>query len=640
MNNIKGPYILITPGVPDSIYKGLNGGIKILHQASNSAEGKKDFISGCIAAVEEWPLPDEFMMNLSEKTVIIWNPEGQKLTTHKKRQLILGELGSDDAQNSLILSLFSKNIYQKALISREKVLLTSEREINKQLLKVGVSLSAERNNDKLLDQIVLQIRQLTKSDAGSLYLLVEDEESGERSLLFKIAHNDSNPTDFTEFKMPLNTSSIAGYVAETGEILDIPDVYDLDEDGEIKFNKSYDEATGYRTKSSLTVPMADHQGNVIGVIQLLNKKRDMNTKLKTPEDVEAQVLEYDKHNEAIVLSLASQAAVSLENNRLYNEIQTLFEGFVRASVKAIESRDPSTSGHSNRVALFTVKLAEAVSRQSTGEFAHVHFSDEELLELRYASLLHDFGKVGVREAVLVKAKKLYPGQLEVIKSRLHQICAMVHHQNLQKQFDYLKNEGPEKYAAKEAEFKAEEKQHSDMIETFLTQVEEANEPRFLEGDIAGVLEVMGDTFYTDCDGKEQPYLTPEEIRLLSIPRGSLNREERGEIESHVEHSYDFLSQIPWSRDMKNVPRISKSHHEVLTGKGYPSGLIGDEIPLQSQLMTIADIFDALTASDRPYKKAIPRDRAMSILHEESAAGKINPELLRIFEDNDIYTLEI
>ena len=177
MNNIKGPYILITPGVPDSIYKGLNGGIKILHQASNSAEGKKDFISGCIAAVEEWPLPDEFMMNLSEKTVIIWNPEGQKLTTHKKRQLILGELGSDDAQNSLILSLFSKNIYQKALISREKVLLTSEREINKQLLKVGVSLSAERNNDKLLDQIVLQIRQLTKSDAGSLYLLVEDEES-------------------------------------------------------------------------------------------------------------------------------------------------------------------------------------------------------------------------------------------------------------------------------------------------------------------------------------------------------------------------------------------------------------------------------------------------------------------------------
>ena len=637
---MKRPFVLVSPRVPEEIKNEVKRKFNLRLYREGKELNQPDLLAGCILVPEDWPVPQNISGLLNEDSVLFWDDGSDCPETVKSRKKVLGTLGGVSGQDLMVLKMFLKGLENNMTIKETNHILERVRGINRELLNVGISLSTERNNDKLLDLILLRIRQLTRSDAGSLYLLMEDEETGDKSLLFKIAHNDSNPTDFTEFSMPLNKSSIAGYVAVTGEVLNISDVYELGESSQVKFNKSYDQATGYRTKSVLTVPMADHQGNINGVIQLINRKKTFDAKLQSQEDVDLNVLEYDKNNESIILSLASQAAVSLENNRLYNEIQTLFEGFVRASVKAIESRDPTTSGHSNRVAVLTVKLAEAVSEVKTGEFADVEFSPDEMLELRYASLLHDFGKVGVREAVLVKSNKLYPGKLEEIESRFDTIAAIKTAECLKERMDVLRDKGYDEYSRQEPELLEKERNVLGKLDFFLEKIEEANVPRVLEGEAAEVLNELENLKYHDMKGREKPYLTPEEVQFLGIKRGNLNDQERKEIQSHVEHSYDFLSQIPWSRSMKNVPSISRSHHEVLTGTGYPQGLKGDDIPLQSQLMTIADIFDALTARDRPYKKALPREKAMNILREESEAGKINKELLRIFEANKLHELDI
>lgn len=291
----------------------------------------------------------------------------------------------------------------------------------KKILNVGVALSAERDNQKLLDFIVEKTREITFADAGSLYLVNENRDTGESSLLFKIAHNDSNPTDFTEFSMPIMKQSIAGYVAITGEVIKLDNVYKIPDKAEYDFNSSYDESTGYRSKSMLTVPMKNHKGKIIGVIQLINKKLSPEIMLDGKKSVEKNVLSFDSSDEEVVLSLASLAAVSLDNNQLYNEIENLFECLVKASAKAIEQRDPATSGHSLRVARYTVSLAEAVSEDNSEAFKDIAFTPDHLKGIRYACLLHDFGKVGVRENVLVKAKKLYPGMLELILMRLEYI---------------------------------------------------------------------------------------------------------------------------------------------------------------------------------------------------------------------------
>ena len=334
---------------------------------------------------------------------------------------------ADEIEDSRLIYQFVRSdrpdSLKRALITLRKGILRNieyrkAQNLNKELLSIGIALSAERNNDKLLDDILFKIRQITKADAGSLYLLEKVENSDEQNMLFKIAHNDSNPSDFTEFRMSLNTQSIAGYVAVTSSILNIPDVYTISATEPYHFNNSYDVATDYLSRSMLTVPMLDHHENIIGVIQLINRKKCFDKVLENASDVDEYVEAFDNEDENIVLSLASQAAVALENNILYTEIETLFEGFVAASVKAIESRDPTTSGHSSRVSAYSVKTAEAVNAETSGCFADTHFSEDQLKELRYAGLLHDFGKVGVREAVLVKAKKLYPGQLLLIKHRM------------------------------------------------------------------------------------------------------------------------------------------------------------------------------------------------------------------------------
>jgi HD-GYP domain-containing protein (c-di-GMP phosphodiesterase class II) len=504
-----------------------------------------------------------------------------------------------------------------------------------ELNAIGIRLSAERDPDALLELILTKAREITASDAGSLYL-VEEAPGGDRRLCFALAQNDTLHVPFRAARLPLTSESAAGHVARTGEIVNLADAYAPPPGSPFRINRSFDAQTGYRTKSMLVVPMTTPPGEIIGVLQLINCKPGIRGPLGAPADIERLAQPFSPRYEKLARSLASQAAVALENNRLYQNIRRLFEGFVGAAVTAIESRDPTTSGHSFRVAELTVGLAEVVNRCDRGRYADVHFSADELMEIRYAALLHDFGKVGVREHVLVKAKKLYPAELERIRQRAALIKRGLELRCASRKLEHLRASGRDGFAAREAALDAELARRLSEIDEALARVVAANEPSVTGADpTAQVWDLAARTFEDHLGGRTA-LITPEEAAALAIPRGTLTPAEIDEIRSHVVHTFQFLARIPWTKEFRRVPEIARAHHEKLDGSGYPYGMKGDEIPVQSRMMTIADIYDALSASDRPYKRAVATERALDILGEEEQAGRIDAELLRLFIDAKVY----
>jgi HD-GYP domain-containing protein (c-di-GMP phosphodiesterase class II) len=328
--------------------------------------------------------------------------------------------------------------------------------------------------------------------------------------------------------------------------------------------------------------------------------------------------------------------VAVENNLLYESIERLFEGFVTAAVTAIEQRDPTTSGHSFRVADLTVELAKVVDRLDDGQYRHVRFSGDQIREIRYASLLHDFGKVGVREQVLVKAKKLYPLQLDTIRSRFEFAMKAVEAEGHRRKLDYLLQAGRDGFEAFAARVDAEVAEQTKALQNDFAFVAQSNEPTVLpEGEFA-YLQQLATREFADIRGEKRLLIHPEEARILAIRKGNLDATERSEIESHVTHTYNFLQKIPWTKDLVSVPDIAYAHHEKLNGRGYPRKLTAAEIPIQSRMMTVSDIYDALTASDRPYKRAIPTERALDILRMEMSDGLLDASLVTLFIDARVF----
>ena len=517
---------------------------------------------------------------------------------------------------------------ERALRHRELAELTS----------VGVALSTERNLLALLDMILTQARRITSSDAASLYL-VERGENGSTptTLCFRLAQNYTlRDLPFSETTVPIDHTSLAGYTAATGEPLVIEDVYLLPDDVSYRQNRSFDEKFGYRTKSMLVIPMRTHRDEIIGVLQLINRKRDRDAVLSSNEIIDTQVLAYDQQAVELVSALASQAAVAIENSLLYEDIERLFEGFVTAAVTAIEQRDPTTSGHSGRVATLTVGLAEAVASGGVGPYRGLRFTREQLRELRYAGLLHDFGKVGVREQVLIKKKKLYPWDLDIIRHRFAFLLQRADLQFERERADYLLSHGTAQYEEFVSRLEQMRRTRRNELNRFLDAIVQANEPTILPEGSFHELKEINERTYIDFEGVERPLLRDEELRFLMIRKGNLDDRERREIESHVTHTYRFLEQIPWTRELSRIPEIAYGHHEKLNGTGYPRRVTGAEIPVQTRMMTIADIFDALTATDRPYKRAVPAERALDILSEEAREGMIDMNLLKTFIEARIY----
>jgi HD-GYP domain-containing protein (c-di-GMP phosphodiesterase class II) len=518
--------------------------------------------------------------------------------------------------------------------SARKALRTAERE-REELNEIGVALSAEREINSLLSMILSRTREITGADAGSLYL-VEEETEGKRHLRFMLTQNDSLEFPFQEFVLPLAEDSLAGYTALRGEVLNFADAYKIPPSRPFRFNDRYDRETGYRTRSLLTLPMRNAKGEVLGVLQLINSKRNRAQRLRGAEDISKSVQPFAQRAVRLALSLASQAAVAYENRKLYNEIETLFEGFVSAAVTAIEQRDPTTSGHSLRVAGYTQALAETVDRTETGPYARARFSAEQMKEIRYAALLHDFGKVGVREDVLVKAKKLYPLQLEVVRQRFDYIRKEIEAGNVRRKLQVFLERDRGDALGEVARLSEDFDQRLKKLQEYLEIILDTNEPTLVEQRQSARLQEIARQYFMDPQGVERPYLNSDEVRLLSIPKGSLDASERQQIESHVVHTYNFLLQIPWTKELRKVPEIARAHHEKLNGSGYPYKLTADQIPLPTKMMTICDIYDALTAADRPYKRAVPAERALAILGDCVRANEIDQELFRLFEEGRVY----
>jgi len=518
-----------------------------------------------------------------------------------------------------------------------------------QLNQIGVALSAERDIRRLLELILSKSREITVADAGSLYLVERGQGmrdgNGDR-LRFKLPQNDSVPVeDFEEFSIPLDETSIAGYVALTGETVNEQDAYHLQKGSPYTISRAFDEKSGYRTKSMLVVPMKDHQDLVIGVVQLINKKRDPEAVLQSASLVDDQVISFTSVDRNLVESLASQAAVAFENADLIERIRKLFDEFIHAAVAAVEQRDPTTSGHSERVAILTVGLVEKVDGATTGPFAGTRFSRDEMEELRYAALLHDFGKVAVQEKYLRKGKKLYASQTIAIRQRFAYILKSIEADHLRARLQALESgrSGGDHLAAIDAEY-ARRRAEAERV---LRLVRSANEPTVVEEESFRAVMNLPSRPFASFEEQEDfpveawaegPFLSREEVEVLSIRRGSLSDKERRRIESHVSHTYEFLQKIPWTGELRRIPEIAWAHHEKLDGSGYPRRLTATDIPMQSRMMTIADIYDALVAWDRPYKKSVSDERAREILQLEAKEGKLDPDLLRVFLDAKIFEL--
>lgn len=501
---------------------------------------------------------------------------------------------------------------------------TNERasQMLERVLEVGRALASEKNLDTLLGLILTHARHLTDADGASIYT-----RDANGQLFFRLWQNASRPGESRMQKTLVGEQSIAGYVGRSGTTVALDDAYAIAPGSPYQFNPASDRAMNYRTRSMLTVALKNKADEVVGVLQLINRKDEGARVLATTEDVDRHVLPFDPQDQTIAAALAGQAGVALENSMLYAEIERLFEGFIRASVQAIEARDPTTAGHSFRVADFTERLALAVDRTTEFGLRDVSFTKDQMRELRYAALLHDFGKVGVRENVLVKAKKLYPHQVELLRNRFRYARASIERRAWRELVELQQIGAP---PSETERVRAGLEQELKRLDAFLEIVLRANEPTVSAAQVSEDLAAVAGYRFPGEGGEVLPLITDFEFADLALQKGSLNPEERAQIESHVSHTYAFLSLIPWTRDLGQLPLIAFAHHEKMDGTGYPQRLTRERIPVQSRMMTISDIYDALTAGDRPYKKGLPTERALDILAAEAKAGKVDPDLLRIF----------
>ncbi len=478
----------------------------------------------------------------------------------------------------------------------------------KQFQEISALLNSSLNQSEIRKRAIEAATLLMEAEAGSLLLL--DERTGD--LYFEVALGEKGE-EVREIRLKPG-EGIAGHVAKTGVPVIVNDVQH-----DPHFSREADNKSGFVTRNMVCVPVRA-RAKMLGALQAINRR---DGGLFTEEDLQTFV------------SLGHQVGIAIENANLYEDINRLFEGFISASVLAIESRDPTTSGHSERVAILTCGLANVVDRIDRGPYADVRFNDDQMKEIRYAAVLHDVGKVGVREHVLVKAKKLFPGDLDLLKARFDFIKRTLEVQALRRKVEILVSHGQAGAAAllsRLDEDLARRMKEADEMWEFLLK---CNQPSVLPHEGYERLYEIAKLSYESFDGSK-PYLTAEEVRVLSIPEGSLTLEQRREIESHVTRTYQFLSKIPWTKSLKNIPMIAYGHHEKLDGSGYPRRIPGEMISVQTRMMTICDIYDALTASDRPYKAAVPTSKALEIIEEKVKSGQVDTYLFELFVDAKVF----
>lgn len=498
-----------------------------------------------------------------------------------------------------------------------------------------MALSVEKDIKKLLGMILTEARSLSHADAGTLYILDKDENR----LRFEILQNDSmskQTTENSEFKFTLphvplfeqgrpNHANVSSYVALTGQVVNIPNVYEA-EGFDFTGPRRYDAATGYRSESMLVLPMQNHENDIIGVLQLLNARN--------PETGRTE--EFSDNYVDIIASLTSQAAISLTNTQLIQDLKNLLYAFIQSIATAIDAKSPYTGGHIRRVVDLTMIIAENITKSDQGPFRDIHFGEEELEELRLAAWMHDVGKITTPEYVVDKATKLQTiyDRINLVETRFHLIAASIENSHLRRKVALLQSSTPDL-----PELQRLEKAASDEIKALynsldaIKTVNKTGRP-MSEDDINLVGAIARKTFVVN--GKPQPYLTKNEVHNLSIRQGTLTPEERQVVENHAAMTLKILKQLPFPRAMANMPEYAGGHHEKLDGSGYPRKLSGKNLPLQSRILAIADIFEALTAKDRPYKPPMKLSMAINIMNSMKKNRHIDPDILDFFIHNRLY----
>ena len=453
--------------------------------------------------------------------------------------------------------------------------------------QIGISLSVEKEPNKLYGQILTFLRKATSAEAGTLYLMNEEHDK-----IFFISSQNSRLGSkvFEKREIPFNKRSFVGYVCDKGETLNIPDAYSIPEDAPYTFNSDLDKRLNYKTVSIITVPMKTATGDIVGAVQLINKL-DKDSSEPVP---------FSDFDTIMLTSLSTLAAVSVENNNLLLETEKLLNNMIISSVKAIEQRDPITKGHSIRVSAYTMAILKRALEKP--EVASLYNIDKNTLKVaETASLLHDYGKVGVREKLLMKQHRFYPEELETMRWRIRYAIVFM-------------KEGSEEKA---------------VAEELLSKLDSLDIPRPHDEEEIRLIEKAADII-VNANGEKIELVTSEELSYLSIQKGTLTTEERSDMEKHVLYSYELLNSIDWPLSLKAVPNVAASHHEKLDGSGYPFHKKAEELGIIERAMAIADIYDALTAKDRPYKKAISPEIAVSILKKEVEDGKLDPVLFGVF----------
>ncbi len=480
--------------------------------------------------------------------------------------------------------------------------------------QIGLKLTAEKDVNKLLELILTECIKITDSDAGSIYIKEQVEENPQ--IIFMYTFNTSMSFPFKSFKMPINMNSISGACAMTGDIYNFKSMSDTLEILGFHHNRSFDESYGYKTCNMLVIPLKNYSNEIIGVLQLINKKIDPTFRFTAySNDFVTHVTPYGVSDEKIVGALASQAAMLIERGILFNDIEHLLDSMIDTLVTALDSRDPITAGHSKRVANYAVALAKTVNLVDYGPYADFFFSEDALKELYIAGMLHDVGKIGVREYVLMKRNKLSDDCIDLIRWRYKYISRLI-------------SESSE--LATSVNFTPE------TLKETLSKLEAINIGGFLKDEDCDLLNTLKELTIADPEGSVVPFLTPEEYEFMSVARGNLTSRERKEINDHAIHTFNILNGIEWTRNLKLVPRIAADHHEKLNGAGYPEGRDAAHLEMRSRILAVADVFDALTAKDRPYKPAIPIPKSIEILEDDASKGGLDADLVVIFKNERAY----
>jgi len=494
---------------------------------------------------------------------------------------------------------------------------------------IGRALSGVLDRNTLLEMIVDQARNFTNADAGTLYI-VEDN-----TLRFQIVQNDSlkirmggKSGESIPFPpVELKETNVSAFVALKGVSVNIPDVYDTDL-FDFTGPKKFDQSTGYRSKSMLVVPMRNHENDVIGVLQLLNATNPITN----------EVITFSQDYENLSESLASQAAVSITNAKLIANMTELFEAFVKVMATAIDEKSPVTGGHIRRVADLTLTMAEVIHDLKEGHFKDKTFTPDQMYELRIAAYMHDIGKVTSPVEIVEKAKKLQTifDRIQHVRLRMAYISQKTILDGKIAKIEILQN------GADPQKLKALEKETSDKLEELkeiLEFINKCNEPgEFLDDEILVRLKEISVMTYIDDAGEQQPFITEDELVNLSIRRGSITEKERRKMQDHAAVTLKMLKQIPFTKKLKNIPDFAGAHHEFINGKGYPLGLKGDEISFEGRLMAVTDIAEALTAADRPYKKAMPLETVYRILRSMADGDELDKDLVNLFIDQEVYKI--